>query len=229
MPAFRRAAACRALVALLAAAGWPTPRAAAQEWTPPRFRAGELPAPPQQTIGWGDVLLELTVGLDGRVEAVKPLRTTAAFDAPTEHAVRTWRFDPARAGKAREPVAASVLVAAVFRPPTLSDAPMPGELPRDLGTPSEAVPAVLARVAPVYPATGFGDGVVLVEVDIGPDGAVREATVVRSAGTAFDDAARRAASEWRFRPARVAGQPRRVFAYLVFAFRAPVVLKRGSL
>ncbi len=65
----------------------------------------------------------------------------------------------------------------------------------------------------------------MVEVDIGSDGAVREATVLISAGAAFDDAARRAAAEWRFRPARVAGSPRRVFAYLIFAFRAPVVIK----
>lgn len=216
----RRAAAALLWLGLSLGAGG----VGAQEFTPPRFRAGDLPAPPQQAIGWGEVVLEVTVGPDGRVDAVKPLRTTAAFDEPTVRAVATWRFEPARAGKERTAVAANVLVAAIFRPPTLSDAPTPGDPPRDVGTPSDAVVFPVTRVPPVYPATGFGDGVVLVEAEVGADGTVVDARVVASAGAAFDDAARRAAGAWRFRPAR--GTTGRVFSYLIFAFRTPVVLKR---
>lgn len=225
MPGFTVGQLARAPMASLSLAGWLLTAAAAQEFSPPRFRAGDLPVPPQQAIGWGEAVLEVTVGADGRVAEITPLRTTPGFDGPTERAVRTWRFEPARAGKERAPVAAKVLVAAIFRPPTLSDAPMPGEVPRDVAAPSDEVPFPETRVPPVYPATGFGDGVVLAEVEVGANGAVVEAKVLASAGSAFDDAARRAAMRWRFRPARRGGAPR-AFAYLVFAFRTPVVVKR---
>jgi protein TonB len=51
-------------------------------------------------------------------------------------------------------------------------------------------------------------GVVVLELAVGTDGRVVTARVARSSGfLALDDAARRAAQEWRFRPALLEGQP----------------------
>jgi protein TonB len=51
-------------------------------------------------------------------------------------------------------------------------------------------------------------GVVMLELAIGTDGMVIMVRVTRSSGsTLLDEAARRAAQGWRFRPALVGGQP----------------------
>ncbi|MCX8132983.1 MAG: energy transducer TonB, partial [Roseococcus sp.] len=67
------------------------------------------------------------------------------------------------------------------------------------------------RAAPAYPemARARGEqGVVVLELAIGTDGRVITARVARSSGfPMLDEAARRAAQEWRFRPARIEGQP----------------------
>jgi protein TonB len=65
------------------------------------------------------------------------------------------------------------------------------------------------------------DGVVLVEVLVGPDGRVRAASVT-SGSPGFDDVALTAARGWSFRPARRNGRPVAAFAYLVFGFRRPL-------
>jgi hypothetical protein len=85
-------------------------------------------------------LLELTVGADGRVTEVKPLRTTPPFTEMLTATVRDWRFRPAedadssnRVADSRSaapaPVASKVLVAGVFRPPALN-MPTLGEAPK---------------------------------------------------------------------------------------------------
>lgn len=51
-------------------------------------------------------------------------------------------------------------------------------------------------------------GVVMLELAIGTDGRVITVRVSRSSGSLLlDEAARRAAQEWRFRPAMIEGQP----------------------
>jgi TonB family protein len=83
--------------------------------------------------------------------------------------------------------------------------------PEKPATVSEFVPPkVLKKVEPVYPEeaqkAGLG-GTVLLQLTVGPDGAVREATVAKAAGHGFDEAALQAAKLFQFTPAMQGGTP----------------------
>ena len=71
-------------------------------------------------------------------------------------------------------------------------------------------PTLVHRVMPDYPK-GEGiealQGVVVVAMRVGTDGAVRDARVERGLAPAFDEAALAAVREWRFEPAREKGRP----------------------
>ncbi len=79
------------------------------------------------------------------------------------------------------------------------------------GTSPPAPDERFARSAPAYPETARlrgEQGVVVMELAIGTDGRVITARVTRSSGSMLlDEAARRAAQDWRFRPALIEGQP----------------------
>ena len=123
-------------------------------------------------------------------------------------------------------VETKVLVAAVFRPPTLN-APTLGETPRDAAAASEESAFPLKMAVPPFPPSAAGSGVVLLEARVDRDGGVAEARVIRSAPP-FDDAARAALKEWRFRPARVRGMPASTFVYVLFGFPVPVGPRSAS-
>ncbi len=194
----------------------------ASGFEPPRWKDGSLPQIPQQTSAWGQVLLEVSVGAAGQVEKETILRSSPPFTENVLKAVVGWRFDPATADGIPSP--GRVLVGAIFRPPTLPDAPGLGEPPRDLAEPSRSIPFPTAIVTPLYPPRSQGDGVVLLEVTVGGDGKARTASVLRSA-PGFDESAQQAALQWRFRPARRNGSSISARAVLVFAFRQPIVSK----
>ena len=74
------------------------------------------------------------------------------------------------------------------------------------------LPTVLRDVKPQYTAEAMRariQGAVLVRAIVQADGSVRDVQILRSLDPVFglDQAAVRAAAQWRFRPALVAGQP----------------------
>lgn len=204
----------------------------AQEmFSPARYSAGAIPALPAIALGGGQVFVELTVNRDGRVTALTPLRTTPPFTDLVVDAVRDWQFRPAEGdivpepGRTGEPplrtaVASAVLVAAVFRPPTL-DAPTFGEAPRDIAPASDETAFPRTTVVPPFPPSAFSSSVVLLEARVDRQGAVADATVIRSAPP-FDAAAQAAVRQWSFRPARVRGVSVSTFVDIVFGFPVPV-------
>ncbi len=119
------------------------------------------------------------------------------------------------------PVASRVLVAALVRPPQLYDNAALGVEPSDFAPAPDEVPSPAAVHRPRYPPRALGDAMVLVEVLVGADGRVREATVVQGAA-GFNDEALDAARAWVFRPAHRNGELVAVYAYLAFGFRQPV-------
>ncbi len=85
-------------------------------------------------------------------------------------------------------------------------------------------PAALSPPAPVYPAEALARGLgadVTLQVDIDTDGRVTRATVLTSAGEAFDEAALVAIQETRFLPAEVDGRPSSIRFQYVVHFRPP--------
>ena len=176
----------------------------------PRLRHASLPALPDVNVGAGEVLLEAEVDAAGRVTGTRVLRDAPPYTEPLRVAVGNWGFEVSRDAAGRG-LPSLLLVGASYRPATVVG-PALGEAPRDVAAPSGGIVFPVSTTAPLYPPLARGDGQVLVEVDVAPDG-TPTARVFRS-GPGFDDAALQAARAWRFKPTPSGGR-----AYLLFGFR----------
>lgn len=201
-------------------------------YTPARYSSGQAPALPALVVGGGEAFVEVMVGANGAVEKVTPLRSTPPFTQALADTVKSWRFTAATdatigAGGTPEgprPVVSKVLVAALFRAPTLLT-PTHGERPTNVALPSADVAFPLSASEPPYPPqTRFG-GVVLIEATVDGNGRVADARVIGGAPP-FDQAALTAARQWRFRPASVKGRATSTYVYLIFGFPVPVTGSR---
>jgi protein TonB len=160
--------------------GAPEPEAPGELPSPPEPPAAEAPPPP---------LVAAEPAQDARPEPDLPPPPPPTPPVPTR-----------RAASPREGAAPGPLAAA-----------QPG-LGRALGAVVPPAPDERFRnAAPAYPeqARARGEqGVVALELVIGTDGRVIAVQVLRSSGSPIlDGAARRAALDWRFRPATQDGQP----------------------
>jgi TonB family protein len=212
---------------------------AAQSFRPAIYRGGNVPALPvlSMEVGGGEVLVEATVSSTGQVIDTRPLRTTAGFTDRVVNSLRGWDFvpaeqpiDPARRvseGATLERAESRVLVAAMFRAPTLNT-PTLGEPILNVAAPSEDVPFPLSTAQPPFPPSAAGPGVVLVEVLIDDLGRVTDA-LVRQSAPPFDGPARDAARQWRFRPAQIRGRSVPSVAYIIFGFPVPIGPGSGPL
>jgi TonB family protein len=185
-----------------------------------RLQSGELPIVPVQAAAAGEVLLSLNVSAAGAVGAVDVLRTTPPFTDAVIAAVRAWRFAPA-ADEQRRPVASRVLVGAMFGSPSLR-VPTVGEPPKDVAPAATALPMPLTTPIPQYPPNARYPGTVMIETLVAPSGRVVAVTAIRP-NPPFDESAMEAARGWLFRPAQGPGLPPNTYAYLIFAFRQPVI------
>src|SRR5579872_324796 len=101
--------------------------AAAPSFRSARFVDGEVPGIPPMAVGGGEVMLELAISRTGAISSILPLRVTPPYADLLQAAVRTWRFAPATQDLAlpggrislNTPVDSTVLVAGIFRAPTL--------------------------------------------------------------------------------------------------------------
>ena len=199
------------------------------QFTPPRISRAALPEPPgPHVVGGGEVLIEALVDRSGVLTRPLVLRSTPPYTQLVLDAIPHWRFLPAattdRNGKVT-PAEGSVLIAAVYRPPALFNAPTAGEPPKDVGVPSAEVPFPAGVIAPAYPpkAVNVLFAAVLLEAQLDERGLVRNAVAV-SADPGFESAAREALKHWTFRPASFEGRTVPGMAYVLFGFKAPVVV-----
>ena len=197
--------------------------AARQTATSPQLRQGRVPATTLHALGGGEVVLELNIGATGRVTEIKQIRATPPYTGLVSDAAATWQFTPATTTVEGRTVAvaAPVLVAAVFRPPTIYAGPSAGTPPRTTGVPSPRVPGVESMEAPAYPATHVGDAVVLIEIEM-TSRAKPVAYRILSPASGFDDAALDVVRVWRFTAPPGGDVPERLFAYAIAGFRTPV-------
>ena len=196
-----------------------------QRFSPPRLVRGNLPGmSAANVVGGGEVLIEATVDRDGRLTRPVVLRTTPPFSSMILDAVEDWRLTPAHAvgdDGTDGPVESSVLIAAVYRPPTLFNGPVLGDPPTDLATASANVVYPLKIVAPPFPSRALMGSVVLFEVMLDQTGTITEARAIGS-DLGFDSAAREALLQWKFRPSRYRDRPAPATAYVIFGFSPPV-------
>jgi TonB family protein len=152
-------------------------------------------------------------GLDALLRRTDPVHRTALRSAVTAletaafDAVRQWRYDPPHEAPITFPVSVSVGAGA----PTLTRSTTTMEYPLNairVGGNIKA-PTKIRDVRPVYPELAQQarvQGVVIIEVIIGPDGSVQDAKVLRSIPL-LDEAALDAVRQWRFTPTLLNGVP----------------------
>jgi protein TonB len=144
----------------------------------------------------GVVILEATIGTDGKVSDVRVLRPIPGLDKAAVDAVRQWEYEPTIVDEVLVPVIISVAVEfKLTNPPPV----------RVGGT--IATPAQTKRVDPPYPpqaqAAGV-QGIVIMEAIVGVDGKVTDVRVLRSIPL-LDQAAMDAVRQWEYAPTVVNG------------------------
>ena len=218
-----RAASLFALALTLAAS------AAAQtslSYSPPRLVRGDLPAvAPPNVVGGGQVVIEAIVDRRGMLTRPVIVRSTPPFSNLLLDAIGRWTFKPAEAlrdDNTTGPVDATVLIAAVYRPPTVVNGPTLGEVPKDVAKASTEVPYPTSLVSPPYPVKALHASIVLFEVLLDERGKMTDARAIGSE-PGFESAARDALMQWTFSPATYRGRPAPAVAYIVFGFAEPVV------
>jgi hypothetical protein len=201
------------------------------KFTPPRLLKAELSALPAPTIaGGGEVLIEATVGRDGRLNRPIILRGTPPYTQMVLDAIATGRFQPAGMvgpDGVETTVEMPISIGAVYRPPILVNTPTIGEPSKQWSRPSVDVAYPLSTEMPNYPPQARDEGVVLLEVALNEAGAIMETRGVASTG-GFDSASREAVAKWRFRGGSYRARPVPTTAYVLFGFRSPVVSSPGQ-
>jgi protein TonB len=167
--------------------------------TPPRQIRRVSPEYPVEALTarqQGVVILEATIGPDGKIGDVKVLRSIPALDAAAVGAVRQWEYEPTIIDEVAVPVITSIAVEFKLTAPA----------PVRVGGALKA-PAQTRRVNPPYPpeaqAAGV-QGVVIMEATIGVDGKVTDVRVLRSIPL-LDQAALDAVRQWEYAPTVVNG------------------------
>lgn len=163
----------------------------------------------------GDVLLEMAVGPDGRVESATILRGDPALHRAARNAAMQMVFTPgSQNGRpVRVRVAQRIsfqLAARTGERENSSDFP-----------PVDTQPVILLSAAPIYPDSALRAGIegeVFVWMVVGTDGKV-ESAEVRDGLPVFHEAARAAAMEMGFAPATANGVPKRARTGHRFSFR----------
>jgi protein TonB len=142
----------------------------------------------------GTVILEVTIGPDGKVRDVRVVRSIPLLDIAAVEAVRQWEYEPTIVKGVAVPLLTTVGVEFKLTPP--QPVQVGGAVTR---------PTQITRVEPVYPpeaqAAGV-QGVVIMEATIGADGKVTDVRVLRSIPL-LDKAATDAVRQWEYTPTRL--------------------------
>jgi TonB family protein len=157
----------------------------------------------------GVVILETTIGTNGKVSDVRVVRSIPLLDAAAVAAVRQWEYEPPIVNGRGVPVITRVAVEFKLTPPA----------PVRVGG-AVKPPAQTKRVNPPYPpeaqAAGV-QGVVIMEATIGADGKVTDVRVLRSIPL-LDQAAMDAVRQWEYAPTIVNGTPMPVIMTVTLNF-----------
>jgi protein TonB len=195
--------------------------AALQTAEGPRFASGRPPVLPPLAANGGLVGLELRIAPSGIVQDAIVIDDAPPFTEELRKVVRLWRFQPRVENGAR--VEGRVALIGLFRSQTLVGAETPE--PRRVAPPTPEIPYPTSTATPAYPPQALYAGVVMLEADIDPKGAVTDVRVL-AAEEGFSAAAAEAARQFRFRPAQRDGNPVSSRALLVFGFPQPITPPR---
>jgi protein TonB len=139
----------------------------------------------------GIVILETTIGADGKVADVRVLRSIPLLDTAAMDAVRQWAYEPTFVNGVAVPVIMTVTVRFALTPAA----------PVRVGGQVKP-PTKLKNVNPAYPQEAQAahvQGVVILEATIDVNGKVADVRVLRSI-PALDQAAMDAVRQWEYTP-----------------------------
>jgi len=181
----------------------------------------EYPAAALSSRVQGVVLLEATIGVDGKISDVRVTRSIPALESAAADAVRQWVYEPTVVDGARVPVIISVAVEFKLT------APQPIRVGGDIKPPTQT-----KRVTPPYPpeaqAAGV-QGIVIMEATIGVDGKVTDVRVLRSIPL-LDQAAMDAVRQFEYTPTVINGVavPVLMTVTVNFTLTPPATQRQGS-
>lgn len=173
----------------------------------------QYPAAAQAAAVQGVVLVELTIGTDGRVQDARVTRSIPVLDQAALDAVRQWQYQPTIVDGAATPVITTVAVQFRLVPPAADSAGRGGQptaqppvAPVRVGG-NISQPARTTYVRPEYPPDAQAanvQGVVILEATIDIKGQVRDLRVLRSIPL-LDQAAIDAVRQWEYTPTLLNG------------------------
>lgn len=170
------------------------------------------------------VALTSGVVVDADEQSLSVRVITAALTDAAVRAVGQWRYDPPAAGPISFPVTVSFAEngdAAAVQPATVKEDPGPAWSNGAMRVGGNIRPPLKTRdVRPVYPPLAMQarvSGLVLVEAQIGTNGAVEDARILKSVPL-LDQAALDAVRQWRFTPTLLNGRPVPVIVTLTVRF-----------
>jgi TonB family protein len=167
------------------------------------------PAEAQQKRISGIVILDATLGVDGRVSDVRVVRSVPALDEAAKEAVRGWQFTPTLIDGVPTPIIMSVTVSFTLN----SNVPPPGRLETQAmqqGGGVAPAPTRSSGALPAYPSKQKDGvrGVVRLRVTVDEKGRVREVRSLSDVrdgtgeplGKSFVDASTKAVKKWSYEP-----------------------------
>ncbi len=186
----------------------------------------------------GVVIIEAVIGPDGKVLNARVLRSIRLLDQAALDAVRQWEFTPTLLNGTAVPVVMTATVnfmpndgagaaggvAGGFVAPPPPPPPPGGKTsldPTALKVGGDIRPPTrVVNVNPVYPPDAREarvQGVVILEVLVGPDGKVEDSRILRSIPM-LDQAATDAVRQWEFTPTLLNGTPQKVIMTVTVNF-----------
>jgi protein TonB len=162
----------------------------------------------------GVVLLELTIGPDGRVQDARVTRSIPGLDQAALDAVRQWQYQPTLVEGAAVPVITTVAVQFRLVPQAADSAGTGGAKGQPPVAPVHvggniSQPTRTTYVRPEYPPDAQAanvQGVVILEATIDTKGQVKDLKVLRSIPL-LDQAAIDAVRQWEYTPTLLNGVP----------------------
>jgi outer membrane biosynthesis protein TonB len=187
---------------------------------PAAFRLAVAPPPrqPMQTVETGLVVLDMDIDPSGKPSQIETVQGMAPFVGPSLDSVRQWTFQPLKTGQTEVPATAVFLFRARTvlpdRPVTLNLAPEPSA--------GDSPPRPMTMTDPGYPVQSVAEGVVILQLQIDSRGRVQKTEIIRNVPSLTSTAVH-AVSQWRFGPAKHAGNPVPGTAIVAISFLRPVL------
>jgi outer membrane biosynthesis protein TonB len=85
----------------------------AAQFNPPQVTSGSFAIYPVASVGWGTVVLDVTVGKTSQITNIRVVRDVPSLTSAAIEAVKRWRFNVATFQ--HQPIAAETIVAFVFQ------------------------------------------------------------------------------------------------------------------